>query len=123
MTTRIDCLEEIVRSLKAEAKEEKMGRLRGNMSPTKNMPSNPVSIEFHQRVLPYAAVNSPFYPSPTKFSNDAISGDKNNACGGEIEKGTSIILCLQQQIEELGTALQQSEEERANAIEKFQNER
>jgi DNA repair exonuclease SbcCD ATPase subunit len=106
MTARLHYLEGIVRSLTAERKEENMARRAMLPCPRGN---DDTSSPVHASLL-----------SP--FSTTSLNGLESNVSRKD-EKDSSLILCLEQQIEELGTALQQSEEERANAIEEFQYER
>jgi hypothetical protein len=85
-------------------------------------------MKFQQGVVanqgPNEGMSSPFHGNFSQFLKDTINnGDNIIATRGEKDEETSLILRLEQQIKELGRALKQSEEERAQAIEEFQYER
>eukprot|EP00804_Cyclotella_cryptica_P005344 CCRYP_017432-RA/>CCRYP_017432-RA protein AED:0.07 eAED:0.07 QI:0/-1/0/1/-1/1/1/0/659 len=123
MTARIHYLEGIVRSLKEEVKEEKMRRSRGLMSPSKDFPSSHNAVEFQQAPSPYANYVNDGHDM-SHFSHDSLNnGDTHNPSRREKDADSNIVFGLQEQIEELGAALEESEEERAKIIEEFQFER
>lgn len=105
MTARIKYLEEIVRSSDVVKSPISRGVCTQKLTPVESNRS--VNLKMQQSV--------PSEPIGVK--------DSALAPGSKIEIKERLILSLRQQIEELGLLLEESEEQRANAIEEFQLER
>lgn len=102
MTARIKYLEEIVR--------------------LSDVVKSPISRGICTQKL--TTVQSNGYEETDQVTTDNLNvKDVASAPGPKIEANESLIVSLRQQIEELGNLLEESEEQRANAIEEFQLER